>query len=144
VTEIFGNRLRGSASRWQGGRMLRLILIGGFGFMGTIARYAVQGGVQRLMGTTFPYGTLAVNVAGSFLVGFLATLFLERAAMNPLWRTAALIGFCGGFTTFSALTYETFELIRAGDLARGALNLAIHAVAGLAAVWAGYALAVKI
>jgi CrcB protein len=96
------------------------------------------------LGSTFPYGTLAVNVAGSFVVGFVATLTLERAVVNPLWRSAILIGFCGGFTTFSALSYETFELVRTGDPARGVLNLAVHAVLGLAAVWAGYALAVKL
>lgn len=112
--------------------------------MGTIARYAAQGAVQRLTGGTFPYGTLAVNVLGSFLVGLAATLFLERAAASPLWRSAVLIGFCGGFTTFSALAYETFELLRTGDPVRGLLNLGIHAVLGLGAVWAGYALAVKL
>ncbi len=112
--------------------------------MGTIVRYAVQGGAQRLLGSTFPYGTLAVNVTGSFLVGLAATLMLERAAVGPLWRSAILIGFCGGYTTFSALTYETFELVRTGDPARGLLNLVAHAVLGIAAVWAGYALAIKL
>ena len=124
--------------------MLRWLVIGAFGFIGTIVRYGVQGGVQRLLGSGFPYGTLAVNVAGSFIVGFVATLTLERAIVSPLWRTAILVGFCGGFTTFSALSYETFELVRTGDPARGALNLAVHAVLGLAAVWAGYGLAVKL
>ena len=124
--------------------MLRWLVIGAFGFIGTIVRYAVQGGAQRLLGSAFPYGTLAVNVTGSFLVGFLATLMLERAFVSPLWRTAILIGFIGGFTTFSALSYETFELIRTGDPARGALNLAANIVLGLGAVWAGYALAVKL
>jgi CrcB protein len=124
--------------------MWRVIVIGIFGFAGTVARYAVQGGVQRLTGASFPSGTLAVNLAGSFVVGFAATLFLERAAASPLWRSAVLIGFCGGFTTFSALAYETFELVRAGDLMRGLLNLGLHGVLGLAAVWAGYALAVKL
>jgi CrcB protein len=124
--------------------MIRWLVIGAFGFIGTIVRYAVQGGVQRLLGSAFPYGTLAVNVAGSFFVGFVATLTLERAFVSPLWRSAILIGFCGGFTTFSALSYETFELVRTGDPARGALNLAVHGALGLAAVWAGYALAVKL
>lgn len=100
--------------------------------------------MQRLLGGTFPYGTLVVNVVGSFAVGFFATLSLERAAFNPVWRSAILIGFCGGFTTFSALTYETFELARTGDPFRGLMNLVAHAVLGLAAVWAGYALAMKL
>jgi CrcB protein len=112
--------------------------------MGTIARYWLQGAVQRISGTTFPYGTLAVNVLGSFLVGLMATLMLERFAASPLWRSALLIGFCGGFTTFSALAYESLELARTGDPARGALNLAAHVVLGMAAVWAGYAAATRI
>ena len=125
--------------------MPRWLVIGGFGFIGTIVRYAVQGGVQRVTGGTLPYGTLVVNVVGSFVVGFAATIFLERtAAVSPMWRSAVLIGFCGGFTTFSALSYETFELIRTGDPVRGLLNLVVHAVLGLAAVWAGYALALKL
>jgi protein CrcB len=80
--------------------------------MGTVARYWLQGAVQRISGVTFPYGTLAVNVLGSFLAGFLATLMIERFAASPLWRSALLVGFCGGFTTFSAVTYESFELAR--------------------------------
>lgn len=124
--------------------MWRWLVIGGFGFIGTILRYAVQGGAQRLFGSDFPYGTLAVNVVGSFVVGLVATLTLERAAVSPTLRSAILIGFCGGFTTFSALAYETFEMLRTGDPARGALNLALHVFLGMAAVWAGYGLAVKL
>lgn len=124
--------------------MLRAILIGGFGFMGTLARYLLQGVVQRLSGGTFPYGTLAVNVIGCLVVGFVATLTLERVAASPLWRTAILVGFCGGFTTFSAFAYETFELVRTGDPLRGLLNIAAQLALGLVAVWVGYAVAVKI
>ena len=124
--------------------MLRAFLIGGFGLIGTLCRYYLQGFVQRLTHGTFPYGTLVVNVLGCLVVGFVATLTLERVAMNPAWRSAILIGFCGGFTTFSALAYETFELARTGDPLRGALNLGAHVVLGLAAVWAGYAAAVKL
>jgi fluoride exporter len=112
--------------------------------MGTLARYLLQGFVQRLSGGTFPYGTLAVNVLGSFVVGFVATLALERVAMSPLWRTAILVGFCGGFTTFSAFAYETFELLRTGDPVRGLLNVAAHLLLGLAAVWLGWAAAIKV
>lgn len=136
--------LRPSLGARHSRRVLRVLLIGGFGFLGTIARYAVQGVVQRVSGSTFPYGTLAVNVLGSFVVGLIATLALERAAMSPLWRSAILIGFCGGFTTFSALAYETFELARTGDPLRAGLNLVASAALGLAAVWIGYATAVKL
>jgi CrcB protein len=124
--------------------MLRTLLIGGFGFLGTIVRYWTQGVVQRLAGGTFPYGTLAVNVVGSFLVGFIATLTLERSAASPLWRSALLVGFCGGFTTFSAFAYETFELLRTGDPLRGLANIAAQLLICLAAVWIGYAAAMKL
>ena len=124
--------------------MLQALLIGVLGFVGTLARYGLQGLVQRASGGTFPYGTLTVNVLGCFAVGFLATWTLERAGASPLWRSALLIGFCGGFTTFSALAYESFELARTGDPLRALLNLAAHAALGLAAVWAGYAAALKL
>lgn len=100
--------------------------------------------MQRLTGSTFPYGTLTVNLAGSFLVGFIATLAFERAALNPTWRAAILVGFCGGFTTYSAFAYETFELLRTGDPLRGAANIVAQLVLGLAAVWLGYAAAMKL
>lgn len=124
--------------------MLRVLLIGAFGFLGTVARYLTQGAVQRLTPGTFPYGTLAVNAIGSFIVGFVAALTLERAAASPLWRTAIMVGFCGGFTTYSAFAYETFELVRTGDPARGLANIAAQLVLGLAAVWLGYAAAMKL
>ena len=136
--------MRARARRWQRPPVLRVLLIGVFGFIGTIARYAAQGAVQRLTGGTFPYGTLAVNVVGSFIVGFVATLALERAVIGPLWRTVILIGFCGGFTTYSAFAYETFELIRTGDLLRGLASVALHLGLGLAGVWLGYAAAMKL
>jgi len=123
---------------------MRALLVGSFGFVGTLARYGLQGLVQRLSGSTFPYGTLSVNVIGSFIVGFVATLALERAAVNPTWRAAILVGFCGGFTTYSAFAYETFELLRTGDPWRGLANVAAQLVVGLAAVWLGWAAAMKV
>lgn len=81
---------------------------------------------------------------GSFVVGFVATLTLERAALNPTWRAAILVGFCGGFTTYSAFAYETFELLRTGDPWRGIANVAAQLALGIAAVWLGYAAAIKV
>lgn len=121
-----------------------MLLIGCFGFAGTVARYGLQGLVQRWSNSTFPYGTLSVNVIGSFIVAFVATLALERAVVNPTWRAAIMVGFCGGFTTYSAFAYETFELLRTGDAIRGLANVAAQLVLGLAAVWIGYAAAMKV
>jgi CrcB protein len=123
---------------------MKVLLIGCFGFAGTMARYGLQGAVQRLSGSTFPYGTLSVNVLGSFAVGFVAALTLERAALSPTWRAAIVVGFCGGFTTYSAFAYETFELFRTGDPWRGITNVAAQLVLGIAAVWLGYAAAMKL
>jgi fluoride exporter len=118
-------------------RAMRLILIGCFGFAGTLARYGLQSGVQRLSGPTFPYGTLAVNVIGSFVVGFAAVLTLERVVMSQDLRAAILIGFCGGFTTYSAFAWETLLLARDGSPSVAALNIALQLVLGIGAAWLG-------
>lgn len=98
---------------------------------------------QRHFGSTFPYGTLAVNVIGSFLVGFVAAVTLERVMVSANLRAAILIGFCGGFTTFSAFTWETLLLARDGNPIGAIANIAAQVVLGLAAVWAGYTVAIK-
>jgi CrcB protein len=144
VKTRIGNALRAHIPRWQRPLVLRVLWIGVFGFIGTIARYAAQGAVQRLSGGTFPYGTLAVNVVGSFIVGCVATLALERSIIGPAWRPVILVGFCGGVTTYSAVAYETFELLRTGDLLRGLASVALQLGLGLVAVWLGYAAAMKL
>ena len=98
--------------------------------------------MQRATGGTFPYGTLAVNVIGSFLVGFLATLLLERAASSPLWRSALLIGFCGGFTTFSSFSLESLNLARGGQWPQAAGYVFGSLVFCLLGVWLGHMAAV--
>ena len=124
--------------------VMRIILIVGFGAAGTLARYALQGWAQRLSASTFPYGTLAVNVLGSFLAGLVAALAIERAMVSPMWRAAILVGFCGGFTTYSAFAYETFDLLKAGDPMRGAANVAAQLALGIGAVWLGWWVATKV
>ncbi len=116
---------------------MRVLLIGLFGLAGTLARYGLQGGVQRLSGSTFPYGTLAVNVIGSFVVGFVATLTLERVVVSQDLRAAILIGFCGGFTTYSAFAWETLLLARDGSPLGAAMNIALQLALGIGAAWLG-------
>ncbi len=122
---------------------MRVLLIGFFGLAGTIARYGLQGAVQRFSGPTFPYGTLAVNVIGSFLVGLLAAVTLERVMVSANLRAAVLIGFCGGFTTYSAFAWETLVLARDGNPIGAVANIAAQIVLGLVAVWTGYMVALK-
>lgn len=124
--------------------MTRFLLLAFAGAAGTLARYLLSGAVHRWLGAGFPYGTFAVNLVGCFLVGLTATLATERIGMNPIWRTAILVGFFGAFTTFSALTYETLELARSGEIWRAALNLGGQTVLGLGAVWAGFVVAASL
>ena len=121
--------------------MSRLFLIGLAGFIGTIGRYWLSGVVARRYGETFPLGTLVVNLIGCFLVGLLFYLLNERFVVNPTLRTVVLIGFLGGFTTFSSFGLQTFTLLQDGEFGLAALNLTASNFVGLVLVWAGYTLA---
>jgi CrcB protein len=120
----------------------RLLLVMAGGAIGSAARYWLSGFVQQRAGAAFPYGTLAVNVAGCLVFGFVIGLETTRAgALGASTRLFILMGLCGGFTTFSAFGYETLELLRAGQSFAAAANVALQVVIGLAALWAGAALA---
>lgn len=120
--------------------MLWLLLALG-GAAGTLLRYAVSRAAQPLGSEAFPMGTLAVNVAGSFLIGLLATLLLERSTVSAELRITLTVGVLGGFTTFSAFSFETLKLLNDGEWPFAALNVTVSVLAGLAAVWAGQTLA---
>jgi CrcB protein len=121
--------------------MGKLILIGLAGFIGTLSRYWLSGVVARRYGETFPMGTLVVNFVGCFLVGLLFYLLQERFLVNQTVRTVVLIGFLGGFTTFSSFGLQTFTLLQDGEFGLAALNILGANVIGLVLVWAGYTLA---
>jgi len=121
--------------------MIKLLLIGLAGFVGTIGRYWLSGVVARKYGETFPSGTLVVNLFGCFLVGLLFYLMQERYLVNQNARTIILIGLLGGFTTFSSLGLQTFTLLQDNQIGLAALNLVASNVIGLLLVWAGYTLA---
>jgi CrcB protein len=95
--------------------MKLLFLIGTGGFIGSIARYLTQQGISRVLPVIFPYGTLLVNVSGSFLIGILYALTDRGNLVSPEWRFFLATGFCGGFTTFSTFSYETYGLLREGE-----------------------------
>jgi CrcB protein len=121
--------------------VLRVIFIGLAGLAGTLCRYWLSGVLARRYGETFPTGTLAVNVAGCFLIGFLFYMFQERYVVGQTARTVVLVGFLGGFTTFSSYGLQTFTLLRDGEFAYAAANVFASNLLGLLMVWGGYALA---
>ena len=115
-----------------------LLLIGTGGFIGSILRYLMSGYVQQLSKSLqFPFGTLAVNLVGCVLVGFLAELIGQRIGTNET-RTFLIIGLLGGFTTFSAFGLETMGLLRNGEIWLALGNIVSHTIFGLIAVWVGY------
>lgn len=120
------------------------IAIGSAG--GGIARYWCSGVVARLIGETFPWGTLVVNVLGSFVIGFIATLTAPegRVFIGSTARLALMAGFCGGFTTFSSFSIQTLNLLNDGEFLYAGANIAISVLLCLAAVWAGSILAASI
>jgi CrcB protein len=118
--------------------MNQLIVIALGGACGSVLRYLVSTGVYHWLGRGFPYGTLSVNVIGSFLIGLLAeALILQRVAFALEYRSAILVGVLGGFTTFSSFSLETIYLIEQGALSKAAINILLSIFACLLAVWLG-------
>ena len=117
--------------------MLQILAIAGGGAVGAVARFLVSTGVYRLFGRDFPWGTLAVNVFGSFGMGFLFVLLLERSLIGPEARAAILVGFLGSFTTFSTFSLETLTLVEQGEMLRALLNVAASLLLCVGACWAG-------
>ncbi|APF20121.1 CrcB-like protein [Caldithrix abyssi DSM 13497] len=122
--------------------MTRLLLIGSGGFLGAVSRYLLSGLVYRLVRDPwFPYGTLAVNLIGCLIIGFLNGLIEMRHILSPDTRALLLIGFLGSFTTFSTFAFESFSLARDSQFMSTFLNLILHIVPGVLFVWLGYSLA---
>ena len=125
--------------------MQHLILIALGGAAGSVLRYGVCTTAYHYFGRNFPYGTLVVNAFGSLLMGFLSSLLLERlSGLTPEVKGLLLIGFLGGFTTFSAFSFETLELFEKGMVKHGALNIISSVIVCLFLVWVGAILGRKI
>ena len=125
----------------QIGEELRLTLIAIFGAAGTLARYGLQGVVQIRMGSTFPYGTLLINLTGCFLPGLIGQFTLNRMVISPDWRVAIAVGFFGGYTTFSSFGWETAKMLEEGSWLRAAAYVGASVFAGLLLSVAGIRLA---
>ncbi len=113
-----------------------LVLVGMGGMAGAIARYGVTI-LGQFVSTEFPYGTLTVNVVGSFLIGFIAELAAETSLISPDMRLLLATGFCGGFTTFSSLMYEVMSLLRDGEIFYASIYVGLSAVLGFLALVMG-------
>lgn len=120
--------------------MLQLFAIAVGGAVGAILRFAMSNGVYKLFGRDFPYGTLAVNVLGSLLIGVLFILLIEKLAVAAEWRAGLLVGLLGAFTTFSTFSLETFTLMENGAFIKAGLNVFLSVVLCLAATWLGICL----
>ena len=116
---------------------MRILLIALMGAVGTLTRYGLQGVVQFRSGSEFPYGTLAVNLTGCLLLGFLGQLTLNRMVISPEWRIAMTIGFFGGFTTFSSFGWETAKMVEDGEWVHAAAYVSASVLVGLLLTLAG-------
>jgi len=120
---------------------LSILAIAVGGGLGSVARFITAKEMGRLMGDFLPYGTLAVNVLGSFALGWLATFFLDRPDISNALRLGLTVGFLGAFTTFSTFSYESLELFLGGDFWRATLNITANATVCLVMCYLGIRIA---
>jgi CrcB protein len=109
--------------------------------IGGVSRYLVGGLVQRTLDTTFPAGTLLINVTGSFLLGAILRYGVETPTLTPEFRAFLTVGFCGGYTTFSTFSYEAVALLEDGEWGRAGAYVGLSVLLSLAAALLGFALA---
>lgn len=119
--------------------MRTIVWIGIAGALGTLARYGLGTAVAQRF-PNFPWGTLVINVSGSFALGLLFVVLTERTTASPELRSALTIGFLGAYTTFSTFSLETVRLIEDGAMVAAAMNVVGNVALGLTAAWAGVAL----
>jgi fluoride exporter len=125
--------------------MSMLLYVAAGGLLGTVARYFLQGWVQTSSGTsTFPVGTLTVNIAGSLALGFLIRYATGSTVLSPEMRAALTIGFCGAFTTMSTFSYESVALLGDGEYLRAALYMSGTIAGCVLAVVAGTVMAERL
>lgn len=118
----------------------QLLAIAAGGAMGAVLRFLMSNGVYRLTGNDFPYGTMAINVLGSFVLGVVFVVLLEKLMLSVEWRLGLTVGLIGAFTTFSTFSIETLLLIEEGYLIKAALNIVLSVALCLCAAWLGMGL----
>jgi CrcB protein len=120
--------------------MLNILIIGCGGFLGAISRYFVSELVYTFIGAGLPYGTLAINLVGSFLLGIVAQLGLSGDILPDSVNSFVGIGFLGAFTTFSTFSVQTLELLESGSLLKALLNISLNIFLCLIGAWGGFTL----
>ncbi len=121
--------------------MTTILAVAGGGAAGTLLRYWCSNGVYAVLGKGFPYGTLSVNVIGSFLMGFLFILLNDKLDAAPEWKSLLLVGLLGAFTTFSTFSMDTLTLIEQGALLKAGLNILLSVSVCIIVCWLGVVLA---
>jgi len=117
-----------------------LVVLAGAG-LGGLARYVAGTWIMAKYGGRFPLGTFVINITGAFLIGILMTLLTERFQPHPNWRLFLVVGFLGGYTTFSSFEYETYQAVRDGERWLGLVYVGGSVVLGYLGVWLGTVLA---
>ena len=107
------------------------------GAAGSLCRYGMSNGIYLLLGRSFPYGTLAVNILGSFIMGSVYILMIERVSISEELRAGITIGLLGAFTTFSTFSIETINLIESGEILKAGLNILFSVTLCIAGCWLG-------
>lgn len=117
--------------------MLRIAFIAAGGATGALLRYWLSNGVHAFLGRGFPYGTLTVNIIGSLIMGILFVFLYERMDVSAEWRAGLVIGVLGAFTTFSAFSIETVNLIEAGEQLKAGINILLSVSLCITGCWLG-------
>jgi fluoride exporter len=110
------------------------------GALGSLTRYVLGTAINVRTGGRFPLGTMVINITGSFIIGVLMILLTERLQPHPNWRLLLVVGFLGGYTTFSSFEFETYQAIRDGGYWIGIINVFASVILGFAGVWLGASL----
>ena len=117
--------------------MIQFFVIGAGGFIGATARYYLSSFISQNYASKFPFGTVTVNLAGCFFLGFIAALTEEKIELNPTLKGFLTTGILGAFTTFSTFSVETVQLLRDGHLNVALLNVGVSVIVGVCAAYTG-------
>jgi CrcB protein len=117
--------------------MKEILFVAVGGALGSSMRYLVSSGIYAWFGRAFPWGTLAVNIVGSFIIGLMSILLVEKFNVAQEWRLAIVVGVLGGFTTFSAFSWDTLDLMQQGLTLKALLNVLATVMLCIVAAWLG-------